>query len=112
MRESAAIRYKGFGIPMDWMLDTGYVTQNYCKSMMLYLRIVLCIPNLGLCYAELSAYNNLCHGFYFELGTSGKSLLVDGIDDKGFSTEAHGCAIIEVLGKDKHNEVLATLHKV
>ncbi|XP_074383617.1 uncharacterized protein LOC141725105 [Apium graveolens] len=28
MRESAAIRYKGFGIPMDWMLDTGYVTQG------------------------------------------------------------------------------------
>ncbi|KAL1810112.1 hypothetical protein ACET3Z_027102 [Daucus carota] len=29
----------------------------------LYLRIVLCIPDLGICYAKLSACNNLCHGF-------------------------------------------------
>lgn len=27
MRESAAERYKGFHIPVNWMLDTGYVTQ-------------------------------------------------------------------------------------
>ncbi|XP_074353808.1 auxin-induced protein 5NG4-like [Apium graveolens] len=56
-------------------------------------------------------YTRGCIYILGQLGTSGKSLLVDGIDDKGFSTEAHGCAIIEVLGKDKHNEVLATLHK-
>ncbi|KAG6745141.1 hypothetical protein POTOM_051785 [Populus tomentosa] len=28
-------------------------------------------------------------------------------DDEGSSTEAHGCAIIEVLGRDKRNEILA-----
>ncbi|KAL8088256.1 hypothetical protein AgCh_038147 [Apium graveolens] len=32
MRYLTAIRYKGFGIPMDWMLDTGYVTQNEMKT--------------------------------------------------------------------------------
>lgn len=27
MRESATERYKGFHIPVNWMLDTGYVSQ-------------------------------------------------------------------------------------
>ena len=35
-----------------------------------------------------------------------------GSDDEGSSTEAHGRAIIEVLGKDKRNEVLAALYMV
>ncbi|KAL3569558.1 hypothetical protein D5086_029448 [Populus alba] len=38
-------------------------------------------------------------------GTSGKS-------DEGSSTEAHGRAIIEVLGRDKRNEILAALYMV
>ncbi|XP_074338552.1 protein INCREASED PETAL GROWTH ANISOTROPY 1-like isoform X2 [Apium graveolens] len=38
MRESAAIRYKGFGIPMDWMLDTGYVTQMKLASVKLAMK--------------------------------------------------------------------------
>ncbi|KAG6738186.1 hypothetical protein POTOM_057794 [Populus tomentosa] len=38
-------------------------------------------------------------------GTSGKS-------DEGSSTEAHGRAIIEVLGRDKCNEILAALYMV
>ncbi|CAK7341235.1 unnamed protein product [Dovyalis caffra] len=33
-------------------------------------------------------------------------------DDEGASTEAHGRAIIEVLGRDKRNEVLAALYMV
>ncbi|KAJ6969323.1 hypothetical protein NC653_037094 [Populus alba x Populus x berolinensis] len=33
-------------------------------------------------------------------------------DDEGSSTEAHGCAIIEVLGRDKRNEILAALYMV
>lgn len=45
-------------------------------------------------------------------GTSGKALLEGGSDDEGSSTEAHGRAIIEVLGKDKRNEVLAALYMV
>ncbi|GAB4855804.1 eIF-2-alpha kinase activator GCN1 [Ancistrocladus abbreviatus] len=45
-------------------------------------------------------------------GTSGKSLLEGGSDDEGASTEAHGRAIIEVLGREKRNEVLAALYMV
>ncbi|XP_020981860.1 LOW QUALITY PROTEIN: protein ILITYHIA [Arachis duranensis] len=45
-------------------------------------------------------------------GTSGKALLEGGSDDEGSSTEAHGRAIIEVLGLDKRNEVLAALYMV
>ncbi|KAI3785034.1 hypothetical protein L1987_44143 [Smallanthus sonchifolius] len=45
-------------------------------------------------------------------GTSGKALLEGGSDDEGASTEAQGRAIIEVLGKDKRNEVLAALYMV
>ncbi|XP_054802732.1 protein ILITYHIA isoform X2 [Prosopis cineraria] len=45
-------------------------------------------------------------------GTSGKALLEGGSDDEGASTEAHGRAIVEVLGRDKRNEVLAALYMV
>ncbi|KAL9344589.1 hypothetical protein Peur_062264 [Populus x canadensis] len=45
-------------------------------------------------------------------GTSGKALLEGGSDDEGSSTEAHGRAIIEVLGRDKRNEILAALYMV
>ncbi|CAK9164333.1 unnamed protein product [Ilex paraguariensis] len=45
-------------------------------------------------------------------GTSGKALLEGGSDDEGSSTEAHGRAIIEVLGRAKRNEVLAALYMV
>ncbi|KAJ4968726.1 hypothetical protein NE237_015427 [Protea cynaroides] len=45
-------------------------------------------------------------------GTSGKAILEGGSDDEGSSTEAHGRAIIEVLGKDKRNEVLAAVYMV
>ncbi|KAM7250092.1 hypothetical protein ACFE04_021975 [Oxalis oulophora] len=45
-------------------------------------------------------------------GTSGKALLEGGSDDEGSSTEAHGRAIIEVLGRNKRNEVLAALYMV
>nr|GLL47800.1 eIF-2-alpha kinase activator GCN1 isoform X22 [Ipomoea trifida] len=45
-------------------------------------------------------------------GTSGKAHLEGGSDDKGSSTEAHGRAIIEVLGREKRNEVLAALYMV
>jgi len=39
-------------------------------------------------------------------------LLEGGSDDEGSSTEAHGRAIIEILGRDKRNEVLAALYMV
>ena len=39
-------------------------------------------------------------------------MLEGGSDDEGASTEAHGRAIIEVLGRDKRNEVLAALYMV
>ncbi|CAL5376856.1 unnamed protein product [Camellia sinensis] len=42
-------------------------------------------------------------------GTSGKALLEGGSDDEGASIEAQGRAIIEVLGREKRNEVLAAL---
>ncbi|KAL6953511.1 eIF-2-alpha kinase activator GCN1, partial [Sarracenia purpurea var. burkii] len=45
-------------------------------------------------------------------GTSGKALLEGGSDDEGSSTEAHGRAIIEVLGRQKRNEILAALYMV
>ncbi|KAK9083066.1 hypothetical protein Scep_029537 [Stephania cephalantha] len=45
-------------------------------------------------------------------GTSGKAILEGGSDDEGASTEAHGRAIIEVLGRDKRNEVLAAVYMV
>ncbi|KAK7258608.1 hypothetical protein RIF29_24189 [Crotalaria pallida] len=45
-------------------------------------------------------------------GTSGKALLEGGSDDEGSSTEAHGRAIIEILGREKRNEVLAALYMV
>nr|GMD91068.1 cationic amino acid transporter 1-like [Ipomoea batatas] len=46
-------------------------------------------------------------------GTSGKAHLEGGSDDEGSSTEAHGRAIIiEVLGREKRNEVLAALYLV
>lgn len=39
-------------------------------------------------------------------------MLEGGSDDEGASTEAQGRAIIEVLGRDKRNEVLAALYMV
>ncbi|KAI8547881.1 hypothetical protein RHMOL_Rhmol07G0229600 [Rhododendron molle] len=45
-------------------------------------------------------------------GTSGKALLEGGSDDEGASTEAQGRAIIEVLGREKRNEVLTALYMV
>ncbi|XP_009587833.1 protein ILITYHIA isoform X1 [Nicotiana tomentosiformis] len=45
-------------------------------------------------------------------GTSGKAHLEGGSDDEGASTEAQGRAIIEVLGREKRNEVLAALYMV
>ncbi|XP_073011814.1 protein ILITYHIA isoform X1 [Typha latifolia] len=45
-------------------------------------------------------------------GTSGKAILEGGSDDEGASTEAHGRAIIDVLGRDKRNEVLAAVYMV
>ncbi|KZV53216.1 hypothetical protein F511_21473 [Dorcoceras hygrometricum] len=38
MRESAAKRYKGFQIPMNWMLDTGYVSQIKLASVKLAMK--------------------------------------------------------------------------
>ncbi|CAN4115226.1 unnamed protein product [Withania somnifera] len=45
-------------------------------------------------------------------GTSGKAHLEGGSDDEGASTEAQGRAIVEVLGRDKRNEILAALYMV
>ncbi|KAJ6791105.1 protein ILITYHIA [Iris pallida] len=45
-------------------------------------------------------------------GTSGKAILEGGSDDEGASTEAQGRAIIDVLGRDKRNEVLAAIYMV
>uniref|UniRef100_A0A0A0LH87 TOG domain-containing protein n=1 Tax=Cucumis sativus TaxID=3659 RepID=A0A0A0LH87_CUCSA len=45
-------------------------------------------------------------------GTSGKALLEGGSDDEGSSTEAHGRAIIEVLGRGKRDEILSALYMV
>jgi len=51
--------------------------------------------------------------YFFQVaGTSGKALLEGGSDDEGSSTEAHGRAIIEVLGREKRNEILAALYMV
>ncbi|XP_075523201.1 protein INCREASED PETAL GROWTH ANISOTROPY 1-like [Primulina tabacum] len=38
MRESAAKRYKAFQIPMNWMLDTGYVSQIKLASVKLAMK--------------------------------------------------------------------------
>lgn len=45
-------------------------------------------------------------------GTSGKAILEGGSDDEGSSTEAHGRAIIEVLGRNKRDEVLSAVYMV
>ena len=45
-------------------------------------------------------------------GTSGKVVLEGGSDDEGASTEAHGRAIVDILGKDRRNEVLAAVYMV
>ncbi|KAJ3693130.1 hypothetical protein LUZ60_012225 [Juncus effusus] len=45
-------------------------------------------------------------------GTSGKAVLEGGSDDEGSSTEAHGRAIIEKLGREKRNQVLAAVYMV
>ncbi|XP_062214757.1 protein ILITYHIA-like [Phragmites australis] len=45
-------------------------------------------------------------------GTSGKAILEGGSDDEGASTEAQGLAIIDVLGREKRNEVLAAIYMV
>lgn len=45
-------------------------------------------------------------------GTSGKVVLEGGSDDEGASTEAQGRAILDVLGMDKRNEVLASVYMV
>ncbi|KAJ0229809.1 Protein ILITYHIA [Hirschfeldia incana] len=45
-------------------------------------------------------------------GTSGKALLEGGSDDEGASTEAQGRAIIDILGMERRNEVLAALYMV
>lgn len=51
--------------------------------------------------------------FIFQVaGTSGKAILEGGSDDEGSSTEAHGRAIIEILGMEKRNEVLAAVYMV
>lgn len=39
-------------------------------------------------------------------------MLEGGSDDEGASTEAQGRAIIEVLGREKRNEILAALYMV
>lgn len=59
--------------------------------------------------------HNLCFynvNYLQVAGTSGKAHLEGGSDDEGSSTEAHGRAIIEVLGREKRNEVLAALYMV
>jgi len=45
-------------------------------------------------------------------GTSGKVVLEGGSDDEGASTEAQGRAILDVLGVDKRNDVLASVYMV
>ncbi|CAI5517990.1 unnamed protein product, partial [Closterium sp. Naga37s-1] len=45
-------------------------------------------------------------------GTSGKVVLEGGSDDEGASTEAQGRAILDVLGLDRRNEVLAAVYIV
>lgn len=45
-------------------------------------------------------------------GTSGKVVLEGGSDDEGASTEAHGRAIVDVLGRERRNEVLAAVYMV
>jgi len=45
-------------------------------------------------------------------GTSGKVVIDGGSDDEGASTEAHGRAIVDVLGRQRRNEVLAAVYMV
>ncbi|RWW32078.1 hypothetical protein GW17_00003264 [Ensete ventricosum] len=56
---------------------------------------------------------NMCINLSLQVaGTSGKATLEGGSDDEGASTEAHGRAIIDVLGNKKRNEVLAAIYMV
>lgn len=55
---------------------------------------------------------NFCFHVPQVAGTSGKAILEGGSDDEGASTEAQGRAIIEVLGREKRNEVLAAVYMV
>lgn len=46
MRESATERYKGFHIPVNWMLDTGYVSL-----------VSLILTILDICFDSVDEYN-------------------------------------------------------
>ena len=45
-------------------------------------------------------------------GTSGKVVIDGGSDDEGASTEAQGRAIVNILGAERRNEVLAAVYMV
>lgn len=71
----------------------------------------MCYSSYNNAFSELDLIYEPIYSFQVA-GTSGKALLEGGSDDEGASTEAHGRAIIEVLGSDKRNEVLAALYMV
>ncbi|XVE88181.1 hypothetical protein DITRI_Ditri19aG0048000 [Diplodiscus trichospermus] len=64
MRESAANRYKGFQIPMDWMLETGIVSQMKLASVKLAMKYMRRVS------AELEAV---------ECGPEEEELIVQGV---------------------------------
>lgn len=69
-----------------------YCTSKSCECLCVYVCVLVSVLQVA--------------------GTSGKALLEGGSDDEGSSTEAHGRAIIEVLGRGKRDEILSALYMV
>lgn len=75
-----------------------------CKDIVKFAE--MCAPCLKC--KKMTIFFNPCQ----VAGTSGKVVLEGGSDDEGASTEAQGRAIVDVLGKDRRNEVLAAVYMV
>ncbi|EFJ34482.1 hypothetical protein SELMODRAFT_230367 [Selaginella moellendorffii] len=61
-------------------------------------------------YATTKGFFMIIGGYDRVAGTSGKVVLEGGSDDEGASTEAHGRAIVDILGSQRRNEILAALY--
>ncbi|KAJ6871119.1 hypothetical protein NC652_036708 [Populus alba x Populus x berolinensis] len=85
----------------------GVQFQNYLQQVLPATLDGLADENESVRDAALGAGHVLVEHY----ATTSLPLLLPAVED-GSSTEAHGCAIIEVLGRDKRNEILAVLYMV
>ncbi|CAL5322767.1 unnamed protein product [Camellia sinensis] len=98
----------GFLVPRIWLI----LLENEQRSLPLLLLAVEDGIFSDSWRIQQSSVELLGDLLFKVAGTSGKALLEGGSDDEGASTEAQGRAIIEFLGREKRNEVLAALYMV